>query len=260
MALETGTYIDSLVVTNPVGATDSVRTSDDHIRLLKSTIKNTFPNLATAVNPVANELNQLVGMDVSGYIKSLLAGTATTVRAIVLGGSATAATAQIVEADMATGSVDATSLAANAVTTVKLLASCVTMPKVASSAIATASVAQAGTATGNLINAARLGNTVPGVNATQFYNNGPANDTFRQNTSGKAWEVSFKVTRVSGSGGNCEVYRGTTTTAAQAAPLGRIFSGAAAGNGNSFSMIVPNNWYYKFNLGAGAGIEVTELK
>ena len=45
MALETGTYIDSLVVTNPA-ATDALSQADEHLRLLKSTIKATFPNVA----------------------------------------------------------------------------------------------------------------------------------------------------------------------------------------------------------------------
>jgi len=44
MALETGTYIDDLVSTNPA-ATDLVGQGDDHIRLVKATIKATFPDL-----------------------------------------------------------------------------------------------------------------------------------------------------------------------------------------------------------------------
>lgn len=42
MALETGTYIDDLVATNPT-ATDDVSEGDDHIRLIKSTVKATIP-------------------------------------------------------------------------------------------------------------------------------------------------------------------------------------------------------------------------
>ncbi len=62
MGLETGTYIDSLVATNPVGDTDDRTTADDHLRLLKSTIKNSFPNVDGAVNPTPTELNLLVGL------------------------------------------------------------------------------------------------------------------------------------------------------------------------------------------------------
>lgn len=56
MALETGTYINSLVATNPV-ATDGLAQADDHLRLLKSTIKATFPSLTGAVNATHTELN-----------------------------------------------------------------------------------------------------------------------------------------------------------------------------------------------------------
>ena len=44
MGLESGTYIDSLVSTNPLG-TDNRSQGDDHIRLLKSTIKASFPDV-----------------------------------------------------------------------------------------------------------------------------------------------------------------------------------------------------------------------
>lgn len=59
--LETGTYISDLVVTNPTGA-DDYATADDHIRLLKSTTKNTFPNITGAVLPTQVELNLLDGL------------------------------------------------------------------------------------------------------------------------------------------------------------------------------------------------------
>ena len=49
MALETGTYISDLVSTNPASS-DNISQGDDHIRLLKSTIKATFPN---AAGPIA---------------------------------------------------------------------------------------------------------------------------------------------------------------------------------------------------------------
>jgi len=60
MGLETGTYIDSLNTSNP-GATDSVAQGDDHIRLLKSTIKNSFPNITGAMTSTHTELNLLDG-------------------------------------------------------------------------------------------------------------------------------------------------------------------------------------------------------
>lgn len=58
MGLETGTYIDSLVVTNPV-TNDPVHQGDDHLRLIKSTIKNTFPNLNGAMTATDEQLSAL---------------------------------------------------------------------------------------------------------------------------------------------------------------------------------------------------------
>lgn len=60
MALESGTYIDSLNVLNPV-ATDGLAQADDHLRLIKSTIKATFPSITGAVNTTQAELNVLDG-------------------------------------------------------------------------------------------------------------------------------------------------------------------------------------------------------
>lgn len=61
MGLETGTYISDLVTTNPT-ATDLKNQGDDHIRLLKSTVKATFPNISGAVTPTHTELNYVDGV------------------------------------------------------------------------------------------------------------------------------------------------------------------------------------------------------
>lgn len=47
MALETGTFISSLVQSNPT-STDSGGQGDDHLRLIKATLRNTFPNASRA--------------------------------------------------------------------------------------------------------------------------------------------------------------------------------------------------------------------
>jgi len=51
MALESATYINTLIDTNPSGA-DSISQGDDHIRLIKKVLKNTFPNVASATSPI----------------------------------------------------------------------------------------------------------------------------------------------------------------------------------------------------------------
>lgn len=64
MGLETGTYIDSLNSSNPT-AGDAVSEGDDHLRLIKSTVKATFPNLTNAVTSTHTELNILDGATVN---------------------------------------------------------------------------------------------------------------------------------------------------------------------------------------------------
>ena len=51
MALESGTYLDDLVTTNPT-ASDNVSAGDDHLRLLKTVLKNSFPSVDAAVNAI----------------------------------------------------------------------------------------------------------------------------------------------------------------------------------------------------------------
>lgn len=65
MALETGTYINSLNAANPA-ATDGLSQADDHLRLIKSTIKATLPNLDAAVTATEDDLNILTGASAAG--------------------------------------------------------------------------------------------------------------------------------------------------------------------------------------------------
>lgn len=58
MALETGTFISDLVATNPTGS-DPLAFADDHLRLVKSTIKATFPNISGAVTKTHAEINAM---------------------------------------------------------------------------------------------------------------------------------------------------------------------------------------------------------
>lgn len=60
MALETGTYINSLNTSNPT-ATDALAQADDHLRLIKATIKNTFPNITGEITSTHSELNIIDG-------------------------------------------------------------------------------------------------------------------------------------------------------------------------------------------------------
>ena len=64
MALESGTYINSLNASNPA-STDGLAQADDHITLLKSTIKASLPNITGAITSTHTELNVLDGVTAS---------------------------------------------------------------------------------------------------------------------------------------------------------------------------------------------------
>lgn len=59
MALETGSFISDLNSSNPQSS-DSVSQADDHIRLIKATIKATFPNVTGAVTKTQAQINDLL--------------------------------------------------------------------------------------------------------------------------------------------------------------------------------------------------------
>ncbi len=60
MAVESATYINQLDATKP-GATDLKSEGDDHLRLVKSTVKATFPNVTGAVTATHADLNVITG-------------------------------------------------------------------------------------------------------------------------------------------------------------------------------------------------------
>lgn len=87
MGLETGTYLDDLVRTNPLG-TDDRSTADDHLRLIKDFLLNTFPNLDAACNMTPTELNKLVGLlATAAELNALNAFVNTANRALITNGS-----------------------------------------------------------------------------------------------------------------------------------------------------------------------------
>jgi hypothetical protein len=84
MALETATYISDLNASNPPGA-DPLSQADDHLRLIKSTVKATFPNITGVVSATQSQINLLTGTGalllLRGYLDGCILSTA--------GGSAT---------------------------------------------------------------------------------------------------------------------------------------------------------------------------
>lgn len=60
MSLETATYINGLVPTNPLGS-DPLSDADGHLRLIKAALKATFPNITGEVTASQSVLNALSG-------------------------------------------------------------------------------------------------------------------------------------------------------------------------------------------------------
>lgn len=60
MSLETATYINGLDVNNPTSG-DPKSQGDDHLRLVKSTIKATFPSVTGAVTLTHTQINRATG-------------------------------------------------------------------------------------------------------------------------------------------------------------------------------------------------------
>ncbi len=89
MAVESATWVTQLVSTNPV-ASDPVGEGDDHLRMLKTVLKNSFPSTSTtAIVPnMSGQTGKVLtndGTDASWGTAGDPAGTAIAM-AIALGG------------------------------------------------------------------------------------------------------------------------------------------------------------------------------
>ena len=100
MPLETGTYISDLVITNPA-STDAKSDGDNHLRLIKSTVKATFPNVTGAVTKTHTQLNNALdktgdtmtgALNVSGNV--LVTGSGGLGYGVGSGGTVTQATSK----------------------------------------------------------------------------------------------------------------------------------------------------------------------
>ena len=94
MALETGTYISSLNASNPA-STDGLAQADDHIRLLKSTIKATLPNVTGAITATQAELNLMDGVTATTAELNTLDGITSTVAELNILDGVTATAAEL---------------------------------------------------------------------------------------------------------------------------------------------------------------------
>lgn len=78
MALETATYVANLVATNPDGG-DQRSTADDHLRLIKASLRRTFPFLDSALSLSAAQVHFVgdLSASVQGQLNALRDGPAT---------------------------------------------------------------------------------------------------------------------------------------------------------------------------------------
>lgn len=142
MALETGSYIDSLNANNPV-ATDGISQADDHLRLIKSTVKTTFPSVAGAINATHTEINTACDGSTSATSTTLVDAD----RVVVNDGGTMVQAAMtdvktymesnlnITASNIATNAVTASELADNAVDTAAIADGSITSAKFATGAI-----------------------------------------------------------------------------------------------------------------------------
>lgn len=82
MGLEAATYIHQLSATNPA-SDDPLNAGDDHIRLIKSAVKATFPNILGPITPSHTELGYVTG--VTSAIQSQLDTLAAAIDALQTG-------------------------------------------------------------------------------------------------------------------------------------------------------------------------------
>lgn len=181
MPLETASYINQLDAANPLGS-DPIASGDDHIRLVKASVKNTFPNITGPVSLTQAQINSLptdvatVQTNVSALSSSTTAALATkadkTITISVSGGltgggdlsanrTVSIADGGISNAKIADGSVSNGKIADGAVNVSKLADGNVTTSKIANSSVTPEKLSggQSGSA------------PVYGVRAWGFFNN-----------------------------------------------------------------------------------------
>ena len=101
MALESASYVAGLNTANPT-ASDPIAEGDNHIRLIKSVLKNTFPALTGAITVSETELNATAGATSAfqSQINALVARTISAGTGLTGGGSLSAN--RTLSADIAT--------------------------------------------------------------------------------------------------------------------------------------------------------------
>ena len=103
MGLESATFINGLVDTNPT-TSDNANQGDNHLRLIKATLKTTFPNITGAVTASHTDINSVTSKLAlsGGTLTGALAGTSASFSGVVTAtggftGTVTGGTASVAE-------------------------------------------------------------------------------------------------------------------------------------------------------------------
>lgn len=145
MPLETASYINQLDAANPLGS-DPIASGDDHIRLVKSAVKATFPNITGPVTLNQDQINVLptevnaVGASVASLSSSTTTAIATkadktitiTATGGLTGGGDLTASRTVSIAD---GGVSAAKIADGSISTIKLVNASVDSSKLANGSV-----------------------------------------------------------------------------------------------------------------------------
>lgn len=180
MGVETATYISGLDKLAPLGS-ETVSEGDDHIRLIKATIVQTFPNISGAVTPTHTELNYVDGvtsaiqtqLDAKAPLASPALTGAPTAPTASAGTSTTqiattafvAAADAVVVADTATNATNAAASATAAATSATNAASSATAAASSATAAAGSATAAAASATAAASSAASIPTLASGISA-----------------------------------------------------------------------------------------------